>query len=162
MLTIENGFQTDSKESTLTLKLVLNRPQGFVLVNKQSSWVFYVDSMSRVRLYWCESKTDIASRWIHRESNLMFTLSSDKDQSKKFAFPQCKWILNGSSTIEKRQHWRSVWMNPKRRTDLWLEGEGEVVVGGVGGEGELLRPVLVRWLGQVRHQSHHVVLQTQF
>ena len=36
------------------------------------------------RLHWCES--DIASRWVHKKSNLMFTLSSDKDQSKKFAF----------------------------------------------------------------------------
>ena len=32
----------------------------------------------RVRLYWRES--DIASRWLHREFNLMFTLNNDKDQ----------------------------------------------------------------------------------
>ena len=38
----------------------------------------------RVRLYWCdnESESDIASTWVHRESNLMFTLSSGKDQRK--------------------------------------------------------------------------------
>ena len=43
----------------------------------------------RVRLY--SSESDIASRWVHRESNLMFTLSSDKDETKKFtfAFVQC-------------------------------------------------------------------------
>ena len=34
------------------------------------------NSLVRVRLYWYES--DIASRWVHRESNLMFTLSSDQ------------------------------------------------------------------------------------
>ena len=34
------------------------------------------NSLVMVRLYWCES--DIASRWVHRESNLMFTLSSDR------------------------------------------------------------------------------------
>ena len=54
------------------------------------------NSLVRVRLYWYES--DIASRWVHRESNLMFTLSSDKDQRKKFAhafaFAQCERTLN--------------------------------------------------------------------
>ena len=45
----------------------------FVLLNEHG-WI-------RVRLYWCER--DIASRWVHRESNLMFILSSNmsnKDQ----------------------------------------------------------------------------------
>ena len=36
----------------------------------------------RVRLYWSESESDIAYRWVHKESNLMFALSSDKDQRK--------------------------------------------------------------------------------
>ena len=38
----------------------------------------------RVRLYWGENECDgaIASRWIHRQSNLMFTLNSDKDRRK--------------------------------------------------------------------------------
>ena len=40
----------------------------------------------RVRLYWCESESDIVSRWVHKESNLMFTLNSDKNQRKEFAF----------------------------------------------------------------------------
>ena len=31
-----------------------------------------------VHLYWSESESGIAFRWIHRESNLMFSLSSDK------------------------------------------------------------------------------------
>ena len=38
--------------------------------NKQQKWI-------RVLLHLSES--EIASRWLHRESNLMFTLSSDKD-----------------------------------------------------------------------------------
>ena len=38
----------------------------------------------RVHLYWgkSESESDIASRWVHRQSNLMFTLSSNKDHGK--------------------------------------------------------------------------------
>ena len=32
------------------------------------------------------SESDSASRWVHRESKLVFTLNSDKDQRKKFAF----------------------------------------------------------------------------
>ena len=36
----------------------------------------------RVHLYSSETESDIAFRWIHRESNIMFTLSSDKDQIK--------------------------------------------------------------------------------
>ena len=35
-----------------------------------------------VPLYWSESESDIASRLVHKESNLMFTLSSDKNQMK--------------------------------------------------------------------------------
>ena len=30
-----------------------------------------------------ESESDIASKWVHRESNLMFTLNSDREQRKK-------------------------------------------------------------------------------
>ena len=37
-----------------------------------------------------ESESEIASRRVHRESNLMFTSNSDKDQTKKFAFPNCE------------------------------------------------------------------------
>ena len=33
----------------------------------------------RVRLYWLESKSGIACRGFHRESNLMFTLRSEKN-----------------------------------------------------------------------------------
>ena len=42
----------------------------------------------RIRLYWCKSY--IAARWVHREFNLMFTFSRDKNQRKQFAFAQCK------------------------------------------------------------------------
>ena len=39
----------------------------------------------RARLYWGESENEsgIASRWVQRESNLMFELSSNKDHNKK-------------------------------------------------------------------------------
>ena len=52
----------------------------------------------RVRLHWSESESDIASRWVLWESNLMFTFSSDKDERKQFAlgFAQCKWPLRAS------------------------------------------------------------------
>ena len=43
----------------------------------------YVHAMLRVSLYCSESESDIAFRWVHRESNLMFILSSDKDQREK-------------------------------------------------------------------------------
>ena len=50
----------------------------------------------RVRLYWreIESKSDIPSRWVHREFNLMLTLSSDKDQRKSsFCLMQTKTLV---------------------------------------------------------------------
>ena len=53
--------------------------------------------MVRVYLRLCESEIDITSRLVHRKSNLMFTLSSNKGQRKKFAFAlafvRCKWTL---------------------------------------------------------------------
>ena len=55
--------------------------------------------LSRVRLYLHESESDIASIWIPRESNLMFTLSSDKDQRK----------------IRFYHRFRAVWINLKYR-----------------------------------------------
>ena len=39
-----------------------------------------------VRSYWRERERDMVSRWVHKESNLIFTLSSDKDQKKKIVF----------------------------------------------------------------------------
>ena len=42
----------------------------------------FCEYIIRVRLYCCESENDIASKWVRRESNLMFKLSSDKDQRK--------------------------------------------------------------------------------
>ena len=30
-----------------------------------------------------ESESDIASRWVHKESNLLFTMGSERDQRKK-------------------------------------------------------------------------------
>ena len=39
------------------------------------------DAQVRVCLY-C-SKSDIASRWVHRESNLIFTLDSDEDHIER-------------------------------------------------------------------------------
>ena len=63
-----------TKNRSETVKRGVKSPrQGNVLLH-------YV----RVRLCWCESESesDIASRWVQRETNLMFTLSSDKDRSK--------------------------------------------------------------------------------
>ena len=47
-----------------------------------------ISGIVKVYLYWCESESDVASRLVHRGSNLMFTLRSDKDQRKNFT--QCK------------------------------------------------------------------------
>ena len=48
-----------------------------------TSYMETKDSFSlRIRLHWREIESDITSRWVVRESNLMFTLISDKDQRK--------------------------------------------------------------------------------
>ena len=39
------------------------------------------------RLNWCENESDIVSGWIHRDFNLVFTLSSDKDQREQESIP---------------------------------------------------------------------------
>ena len=61
--------------------------------------------MIRVLLSCCESESDITSRWVNRESNLMSILSSDKDQRIEiaftFAFAQRKLTLNRE---RKQQH----------------------------------------------------------
>ena len=48
-------------------------------------------------------RSDVASWSIHRKYNLMFTLSSDKDFRKKFAFAfvsaQCKWTLSAANIL---------------------------------------------------------------
>ena len=36
--------------------------------------------------------------WLHRESSLMFALSTNEDQRKKFAFSACKWTLMRHAT----------------------------------------------------------------
>ena len=46
------------------------------------SFSYSLKSHFRVTLHWPESESDMASRWVHRESNLMFTLSSDKIKEK--------------------------------------------------------------------------------
>ena len=50
---------------------------AFVSAFTQCEWLL------RLRFYWYESESDITSRWVHRECNLMLTLSSDKDQRNK-------------------------------------------------------------------------------
>ena len=47
---------------------------------------------SKFHLQWGESESDVASRWVHRKSNLMFTLSSEKRTgifAISIAFAQC-------------------------------------------------------------------------
>ena len=43
----------------------------------------FTECIVRIRLYSDESEIYIASRWLHRESNLLFTMGSEKDQRKK-------------------------------------------------------------------------------
>ena len=58
-----------------------------------------------VRLYWHES--EIAFRWVHRESTQMFTLTSDKDQRQESASPliiaQCNWTFPFVVDVAKRR-----------------------------------------------------------
>ena len=58
----------------------------------------------RVLLYYSKNESDIASRWVHRESNLMFTLSNNKGQRKNrfaFAFVQCNLKVQS----KRAGHW---------------------------------------------------------
>ena len=55
----------------------------------------------RVCLYWCdsESESDIASRWVHRESSLLTSFSSAKDQiHNRFRVGFC-WVQINLNTI---------------------------------------------------------------
>ena len=60
--------------------------------------------------YWRKSESDIAFRWVQRESNFMFTLCSNKDHGKKFAFTfafaWCKWSLKFDN--KEVRHKRSI------------------------------------------------------
>ena len=61
----------------------------FVFDNIDSSGV---NRLVNVHLYYIER--DITSRWVHRESNLMFTLIRDKDKRIIFSLSfQCKGTL---------------------------------------------------------------------
>ena len=45
-----------------------------------------IEVIIRVPFYWGDSESDIASGWVQKVFHLMFTLISDKDQRKTFAF----------------------------------------------------------------------------
>ena len=74
----------------------------------------------RVRLYCGESENDIASRSIHRESNLMLTVSSDKDQGRKFASAQYNWTLMETACGSKNHLSTAAIDNPSR-PEPWLK-----------------------------------------
>ena len=59
----------------------------YVFVNIKLGSVYTERRIVRVRLYWCENESgsDITSRWIHRESNLICS-----NLFFVFAFAQCK------------------------------------------------------------------------
>ena len=54
-----------------------------ILVQLHASWLFHFGIRSYCREG--ESESDVASRWVYREYNLIFILSNDKDQRKTFA-----------------------------------------------------------------------------
>ena len=67
-----------------------------------SMWVLVVTKLQLhvgVHLHWRESKSDIASRWVHRKSNLMFALSSDEDQ-RKYSFS-----FSVNEPVAGHSHW---------------------------------------------------------
>ena len=71
------------------------------------------------------------SRWVHRESNLMFTLSSDKDQGSKekiafaFSLDQCKWTFivqwAGAALSVAREADPAMWSHPPGDGVLWAQ-----------------------------------------
>ena len=77
--------------------VIMNCPSCIVVVVV----ICGLHSWLRVRLYYtnanAKGRGTLASRWLHKESNLMFTFRRDKDKSKQLAFPfpfaQCKWTL---------------------------------------------------------------------
>ena len=64
------------------------------------------DFTLKLSWYWDESESNTPSKWVHRESNLIFTLSIDWDQEKKirfaFALAHCKWTLNWQNVTWKQ------------------------------------------------------------
>ena len=64
-----------------------NAQETHQLLEEVSTFQSLSKESVRVHLYWPEneSESDIASRWVHRESNLMFTLSSNQNQRKTLA-----------------------------------------------------------------------------
>ena len=74
-----------SAECTTCQKTVASRAQAQPHIAEQHTVIATCDQTPvRVLSYW--GKSDIASKLVHRESNLMFTLSSDKDQRNKLGF----------------------------------------------------------------------------
>ena len=77
---LKMGIKVVFKAKMLSRSITVNEPWGL-----------------RVHLYLRKSESNVTSRWVHRESNLIFTLSNDKDQRKQFAFAydfsQCEWTL---------------------------------------------------------------------
>ena len=71
--------------------------------------VVHLNEVLQVCLYWRESESESVPRWVHRESNLMFTLNSDKIKGKKiafqFTFAQCKWNSKLLQTSDRFTYW---------------------------------------------------------
>ena len=67
-------------------------------------------NLTRARLYWCKGESNVASRLVHRESNLMFTLSSDKNQRKNLLLLSVNEPLQEASVHSLRMECNCVWM----------------------------------------------------
>ena len=99
----------------------------------RTMWGKYKHLVVRVGLYWRESESDIASRWVQRKSNLMFALSSDENQRKKslsrsLSFNvDLEWLNKYADeaiyltqyTFDVPQDLRRNWMVDNRMVNYW-------------------------------------------
>ena len=77
------SFQSDCDEDHRTVQRSVHTQR---FRKQKRNWSFVVNFVShlvRVPLYWCESESDISSSLVHRESNLILIMSSDKDQLRR-------------------------------------------------------------------------------
>ena len=104
-----------------------------------------------------KAKYYITSKWVHRESNLMFTFSGHKDQRKKIAFAitHCKWTWISTNLDESVRHWHPLRALPQHNDADHYDDENSDAGDGNEEAGSLSE---ISWL-QFLHC--HVILQNK-
>ena len=101
------------------------------------TWIAFtfvrVNTRLEVPLYWNESESDIAFRYDHRDSNLMLTLNSNKDQTKfAFVFAQCNWTPTLKNYLTKSRNVSAIGLGNMAVTIkvqwLWFKLMGPLII----------------------------------